>query len=64
MGEILSRLCFSVAVLILLIFQGPVQAEVVVTVNKTVQSLTVEIVGAARYRWPVSSATELPLKDG
>lgn len=56
MGEILSRLPFTIAFIIILIFQESARAEVVVTVDKTAQSLTVEIDGIARYRWPVSTA--------
>jgi lipoprotein-anchoring transpeptidase ErfK/SrfK len=55
-GKILSRHLPTVAAIIVLIFQESAWAEVVVTVDKTAQSLAVEVDGAARYRWPVSTA--------
>jgi len=47
---------FALAALILLC-SAPARAEgIVVTVDKTVQRLTVEVDGAPRYQWPVSTA--------
>jgi hypothetical protein len=45
-----------VAVAVLLGGFARAQAGIVVTVNKTTQRLTVEVDGATRYHWPVSTA--------
>ena len=48
---------FTIAIAAALAFLGTaVHASVVVTVDKTAQSLTVEVDGATRYQWPVSTA--------
>jgi len=50
----LPRALFVVAFLVF--FQAPAWAGMVVTVDKTAQRLTVDVDGAQRYRWPVSTA--------
>jgi len=45
-----------VACVVLLCGFTRAQAEIVVTVDKTAQRLTVEVDGFTRYRWPVSTA--------
>ena len=42
-------------ILILMFSNGPAQAGIVVTVDKSAQRLTVAVDGADRYRWPVST---------
>jgi lipoprotein-anchoring transpeptidase ErfK/SrfK len=51
----LSRATFAFAAVFLLSF-ATARAEVVVTVDKSAQRLTVEVDGSNRYRWPVSTA--------
>jgi len=50
------RTVFAFAAAILLLSLAPARADIVVTVDKTAQRLTVEVDGSARYRWPVSTA--------
>jgi hypothetical protein len=50
----LPRALFAVA--FLAFFHIPAWAGMVVTVDKTAQRLTVDVDGAQRYRWPVSTA--------
>lgn len=40
---------------ILIFSSAPAQSGIVVTVDKTAQRLTVEVDGAGRYKWPVST---------
>ena len=42
-------------VLLLTFSSASAQAGIVVTVDKTAQRLTVEVDGASRYQWPVST---------
>jgi hypothetical protein len=51
----LSRVTFAIFVLALVFSIAPAQSAIVVTVDKTAQRLTVEVDGASRYRWPVST---------
>lgn len=46
---------FAAAVVLL---SAPARAAVVVTVDKTVQRLTVDVDGVTRYQWPVSTARQ------
>src|SRR5664279_4382908 len=50
--------CFvaAIATAFLSLAGTAVDAAVVVTVDKTAQRLTVEVDGAMRYQWPVSTA--------
>lgn len=50
------RATFVFAAAISLGFLAPVRADIVVTVDKTAQRLTVEVDGSSRYQWPVSTA--------
>lgn len=50
----MSRVLF--AFVLLVFFNIPVSAGIVVTVDKTAQRLTVDVDGAQRYHWPVSTA--------
>lgn len=50
----LAALIITIAVA--LVLSAPARAGVVVTVDKTAQRLTVEVDGATRYQWPVSTA--------
>jgi hypothetical protein len=53
----MTRLLAAIAVVCaLLVAAGPARAEIVVTVDKTTQRLTVDVDGAHRYNWPVSTA--------
>jgi hypothetical protein len=52
----LSRATFTLAATVFLLSFATAQAEVVVTVDKTAQRLTVDVDGSSRYRWPVSTA--------
>ena len=52
----MPRIVFAFAFLATLIAAVPAQAGIVVTVDKTAQRLTVEVDGATRYQWPVSTA--------
>jgi lipoprotein-anchoring transpeptidase ErfK/SrfK len=46
----------ALALVLCLCALAPARAEVVITVDKTAQRLTVEVDGAPRYQWPVSTA--------
>lgn len=52
------RIAFAVIAAAFVCFAAPPRAEagVTVTVDKTAQSLTVEVNGVTRYQWPVSTA--------
>lgn len=51
------RLLASLVALVALALAGqPARAAILITVNKSTQQLTVNIDGATRYRWPVSTA--------
>jgi hypothetical protein len=52
----LLRFIFALAALILSCSVPARAEEIVVTVDKTEQRLTVEVDGATRYQWPVSTA--------
>lgn len=52
----MSRATFNFAAAVFLLSFATARAEVVVTVDKTAQRLTVEVDGSSRYRWPVSTA--------
>ena len=52
----MSRATFTFAAAVFLLSLATARAEVVVTVDKTAQRLTVEVDGSNRYRWPVSTA--------
>jgi hypothetical protein len=53
----MSRLAaLIVIVAAALVLSAPARAGVVVTVDKTAQRLTVDVDGATRYQWPVSTA--------
>ena len=49
------RVLFALFALIMVFFSAPARAGIVVTVDKTAQRLSVEVDGASRYRWPVST---------
>ncbi len=49
-------LAFLVAVVALALADQPARAGVLITVDKSTQQLTVNVDGATRYRWPVSTA--------
>ena len=51
----MSRVTFAIFVLALVFSIAPAQSAIVVTVDKTAQRLTVEVDGASRYRWPIST---------
>lgn len=52
----MSRAIFSFAAAVFLLSFATARADVVVTIDKTAQRLTVEVDGSSRYRWPVSTA--------
>lgn len=53
----MPRILGAIAVLFALVCAGATaRAEIVVTVDKTAQRLSVEVDGARRYDWPVSTA--------
>ena len=52
----MPRFVFALAALILMCSAPARAEEIVVTVDKTLQRLTVEVDGATRYQWPVSTA--------
>ena len=52
----MRSLIIATAVVALSLSGAAAHASVVVTVDKTAQSLTVEVDGATRYQWPVSTA--------
>jgi len=52
----MPRVVIAILFLAGLLAAAPAQAGIVVTVDKTAQRLTVEVDGATRYVWPVSTA--------
>ena len=52
----MSRATITFAAAVFLLSFATARADVVVTVDKTAQRLTVEVDGSIRYRWPVSTA--------
>jgi lipoprotein-anchoring transpeptidase ErfK/SrfK len=52
----LPRAAFTIAAALSLVCLAPARADIVVTVDKTAQRLTVEVDGSNRYQWPVSTA--------
>lgn len=54
----MPRICAAIAVACALIVgaAAPARAGIVVTVDKTAQRLSVDVDGAKRYEWPVSTA--------
>ena len=53
----MPRFVFALVTVVLLCC-NPARADIVVTVDKTAQRLTVEVDGYSRYQWPVSTARQ------
>ena len=52
----MPRLVLAIAALVALLCASRAQAEIVVTVDKSAQRLSVAVDGYERYQWPVSTA--------